>query len=1124
MSTQPKMRRNIVVPLVISVFFAWILFTLVVYRNERVNIFDSVQVRVSQTESYFKARIEDDAVRLGSVLATIDNDPRFLLLYLQRKRDSLYTAGKPLFEQLASEFRISQLSVIQPSGICFLRWHKPELFGDSIKRSTFYLSRMTKKQASGIEFSNSVFAVRVIRPFGDPEARVGFIEAATDITHLLEELKAGVHCDVAAVVSQSYLGEGQWYNYPVPEGVEPDTLRIFDPIILAHTFAHFPDILDQLQKDIWPPRNLDRRIFETDSLKLAAGCIGMLDSDNVFIGHLVVWVDVTGAVADAQRATARMSIYGAVVSLLLIWILGTVITRVDRRFAESRALVEISTEQLARSEEKYRSIVETTTEWVWEIGTTGIAKFCNAATREMLGYPPDYLIGRDVYTFAHPEDEPKGRQRIAEAVRTQKGWNAAIMRWVARDGSIHYLETNGTPIFDAARALIGFRGADRDITERFQKEEQIHSLANNLRNTLEATSDGILMVSYLPAGPTITLANRRYGEIFGLNPSAVIGTRDTEVRESIKHQFKDCGEYFRRVESLYCDKERVYSAEMALTGPRPLTIEVWTGPVRDADGNIIIGRIWTFSDITERRETERARQILENAVENTVEMVVITDANGRIEYVNPAFEQITGYDRAEVTGQSTRVLKSGKQDAEFYRQMWATIRAGRVWQGKLTNKKKSGELYEESMTITPVRDTEGKIVNFVGIKRDVTEETRWQKQAIESEKMASVGLLAAGVAHEFKNYLCAIIGNASYAVENIENRGSTSEALDRINRIATNANDIALGLLTFSRQSDTAYEYCNVTEIIDSVLAIVRKELEYRRVELVTNYETVTPIRIVPGKLQQVLLNLIQNSLDAMEENGGRLEVSVRQDGGFLEIWVADNGPGIDNAIMEKIFDPFFSTKGVWGSQVKTGGIGLGLSVCRNIVREHDGELLVESAPDKLTIFKIRLPYLDAPASRAIPVPTGRQAARAKVYCRDAITFGLLSEHLTSRGWEIERIRSVTEALAGERPDIVFLDTGGPGKIRFVKIFNALTASFPEAKIYLLTDSQRELVLDEYHRNAAGVVPWSSIVKTVEPKEAQSTVQTGGPLAMAPLTTTPPADGKPCGQRASQDKMISRRH
>jgi hypothetical protein len=325
--------------------------------------------------------------------------------------------------------------------------------------------------------------------------------------------------------------------------------------------------------------------------------------------------------------------------------------------------------------------------------------------------------------------------------------------------------------------------------------------------------------------------------------------------------------------------------------------------------------------------------------------------------------------------------------------------------------------------------------------------------------------------------LCAIIGNASYASEHIDNHSATAEALDKINRIAANANDIALGLLTFSRQSDTAYEYCNVTDIIDSVLAIVRKELEYRRVELITNYQTTAPIRIVPGKLQQVLLNLIQNSLDAIEEKQGRLEIAVKQGSGFLEIHLSDNGHGIEPSIIEKIFDPFFSTKGVWGRETQGGGTGLGLSVCRNIIREHDGDLLVESQAGKGSKFTIRLPYQDEPTSHDIPVPDADSDRHAKVYCRDDISYGLLKEHLSQAGWKVIRIKSRAEATAEPQAKVAFLDTGGAGKIRFAKIYKILRDTESDIKLYLLTEGQREYLMDEYHKNAAGIIPWSSIIR-----------------------------------------------
>ncbi|GAG16174.1 unnamed protein product, partial [marine sediment metagenome] len=254
-------------------------------------------------------------------------------------------------------------------------------------------------------------------------------------------------------------------------------------------------------------------------------------------------------------------------------------------------------------------------------------------------------------------------------LRDHKGWDNLVIRWVDRNGSIHYFESNAQPIMDSDGIPTGFRATDRDITERFQKEEQIHILANDLRNTLEATSDAMLMVSYLDAGPTITMANRRFSEIFGIDPSTVIGKLDIEVRESAKHCFKDPAAFMEGVEQLYQERERGQTIELELVFPQSLFLERWTGPVRDEEGKII-GRIWTFADITKRRESERGRQILQNAVENTVEMVVITDTAGQIEYVNPAFESVTGYSRDEAVGQNTRLLKSGVQDSDFYREMW----------------------------------------------------------------------------------------------------------------------------------------------------------------------------------------------------------------------------------------------------------------------------------------------------------------------------------------------------------------------------------------------------------------------------------------------------------------------
>ena len=177
--------------------------------------------------------------------------------------------------------------------------------------------------------------------------------------------------------------------------------------------------------------------------------------------------------------------------------------------------------------------------------------------------------------------------------------------------------------------------------------------------------------------------------------------------------------------------------------------------VKDA-GNRVILMAGTGQDITERKLAEESHARLAMAVEQAAETIVITDTSGTILYANPAFEKTSGYTRAEALGQNPRILKSGKHDAEFYRQMWEVLGRGETWHGHFINKRKDGTLYEEDATISPVRDAAGKVVNYVAVKRDVTHEMQLESQFRQSQKMEAIGKLAGGVAHDFNNILAVI--------------------------------------------------------------------------------------------------------------------------------------------------------------------------------------------------------------------------------------------------------------------------------------------------------------------------------------------------------------------------------
>ena len=222
-------------------------------------------------------------------------------------------------------------------------------------------------------------------------------------------------------------------------------------------------------------------------------------------------------------------------------------------------------------------------------------------------------------------------------------------------------------------------------------------------------------------------------------------------------------------------------------------------PVKDEAGRVVL-LIPEGRDITERKRAEEAHARLATAVEQAAEAIVITDTSGQILYVNPAFEKTAGYPRQEAVGQNPRILKSGKHDSAFYRQMWDSLAQGKVWSGRIINKKKNGALYEEEMTISPIRDSAGKIINYVAVKHDVTQEVALEEQLRQVQKMESIGQLAGGVAHDFNNILTVIQGNASLLLDAKNLSEADVDLAKQIINAAERAAGLTRQLLVFSRK------------------------------------------------------------------------------------------------------------------------------------------------------------------------------------------------------------------------------------------------------------------------------------------------------------------------------------
>jgi two-component system CheB/CheR fusion protein len=484
-----------------------------------------------------------------------------------------------------------------------------------------------------------------------------------------------------------------------------------------------------------------------------------------------------------------------------------------------------------------------------------------------------------------------------------------------------------------------------------------------------------------------------------------------------------------------------------------------------SEDNKISGAILLFFDKTDIKEVELELRKLSRAVEQSPSTIMITDTKGDIEYVNPKFTQITGYTFEEVLGKNPHILKSDKTPQEEYKRLWDIITSGGEWHGEFINKKKNGELYWESVSISPIKDTKGKITHFLGVKEDITERKhaeekvielakfpnenpnpvlrvtengtliyannsslpllniwhcqvgqllpdllchhisvvlnsglikeievacedrifslkftpiaeanyvniyglditerkraeeelkRSQAQLFQSEKMNALGTMIAGVAHELINPLMGLINYIEYCMKGTYD-DEKHAILESAERETNRCIAIVENLLTFSHmdeESEGEFQKDSLPAIIDQILRLVSYRIEKEHVHVIKHYtEDIPEIWMRVNSIQQVFLNIITNSLDALRESEKKeIHIDIQHKGTFIQVTITDTGPGIAPENLQKIFDPFFTTKS------PGQGTGLGLSICQSIIKIHGGAITCKSKAGEEAMFEVLLP------------------------------------------------------------------------------------------------------------------------------------------------------------------------
>lgn len=605
-------------------------------------------------------------------------------------------------------------------------------------------------------------------------------------------------------------------------------------------------------------------------------------------------------------------------------------------------------EQLARSRESLETAQRIAHLGTWDYQLRTDEFKWSTEIYRILGWPQDaHMDLGKLEALVHPDD----RQKVKATVDSMLQQNASTelqYRIVLPNDEIRYLHLCGHSVFDENRRVVALTGTILDNTRHAEKLEKARTFEHMLVNFLDN----------LPA--VITVKNEQLEHVYGntaaldtfhVDSEGFVGSTDTAFLA------KDTAEILHAVErSALNTRQPVLTPDISLGhNGEQRHLRGVCFPVVLPDGKVQVGMYAT--DITELQSANAKTGLLESALEAAANGVVITDTKGKIEWVNSAFSKITGYSAKEAVGNNPRMLKADCHPPEFYHEMWTTLRKGEVWNGELKNRRKDGTVYDEQMTITPVRDSSGEVAHFIAIKLDVSERNELESQLLRSQRMESIGMLAGGVAHDLNNILAPILMGVEVLRSDALTKDEKNEFLDSIATNCERGAGIIRQVLTFARGAEGERVIVQVRHQVKDIMKMARETFPK---DILISMDVASDLWTVlgdPTQLHQVFLNFSVNARDAMPL-GGKIDligenVELTEPRGFqsfeippgnyVRISVRDNGTGMPLKVLDHIFEPFFTTK----EQGK--GTGLGLPTVLGIVKSHGGLVEFQSAPGKGT-------------------------------------------------------------------------------------------------------------------------------------------------------------------------------
>ncbi len=483
--------------------------------------------------------------------------------------------------------------------------------------------------------------------------------------------------------------------------------------------------------------------------------------------------------------------------------------------------------------------------------------------------------------------------------------------------------------------------------------------------------------------------------------------------------------------------------------------------------------------IKELRQKADEIKLLASLVEQAREIFAVTDLEGKIEYVNHAFEEVTGFAAADVYGKTFRFLRSPKEDPNIFNEMWQRIQNGEAWRGRIQNRRKNGELFVEEAVIFPLKNDDGKIIKFCKIARDISKEIQLEQRLRQSQKMEAIGTLAGGIAHDFNNILTPLLGYTELALMSTPPGSALHNQLEQIYKAGQRAKGLIKQILAFSRYSTGKRTSVKIVPIVKEVLKLLRATIP-STIEIATHIQnTQCAIHADPVEIHQVLMNLCTNAYQAMP-HGGKLTIALTETevnahhqlvnpdlkpGKYIRLTVKDTGVGIPREIQDKIFEPYFTTKS------SGEGTGLGLAMVHGIVSAYGGAITVYSEPHKGTEFNVYLPVSTQETVEESSSPTQIQGGKETILLVDdePAIVELGQKMLSQWGYRVETFVTPEQALQAflknpQKFDLIISDMTMPGMtgLKFAQEIRKIHSTIP---IILTTGYSSQITTDTLKTN-----------------------------------------------------------